>query len=141
MICIKIAYEFSAAKTLKQLIPSASLVYFSISAFVQYEINFLIRHRSLCTLYTKKLRHICISVDLQLKLFDSLVSPVFLYASEIWGFESKDSLEKIHLQFWKKTVLKLRNSTPNYMVYKELGRFPLETIVKHKLVLFRIIGE
>lgn len=58
-----------------------------------------------------------------------------LYASEVWGFESKDSIEKIHLQFCK-NILKLRSSTPNYMVYGELGRFPLETIVKRKMVLF-----
>ena len=38
-------------------------------------------------------------VDLQLKLFDSLVSPILLYASELWGFENKESIEMVHLQF------------------------------------------
>ena len=40
-----------------------------------------------------------ISVDLQLKLFDSLVEPILLYGSEVWRFENTCSLEKIHLQF------------------------------------------
>ena len=40
-----------------------------------------------------------ISVDLQLKLFDSLVEPILLYGSEVWRFENTCSLEKNHLQF------------------------------------------
>ena len=55
-------------------------------------------------------------VDLQLKLFDFLVSPILLYASEVWGFENKASIEKVHLQFCK-NILKVRSTTPNYMVY------------------------
>ena len=90
--------------------------------------------KSLYALY-KKIRNISIPVDLQLKLFDSLVSPILLYASEIWGFENKDGLERVHLQFCK-NILKVRGSTPNYMVYGELGRFSLDIIVKRRMVLF-----
>ena len=90
--------------------------------------------KSLYCLY-KKNQNICIPIDLQLKLFDSLVSPILTYSSEVWGFENKDSLERLHLQFCK-TILKVRNSTPNYMVYGELGRFPLEIIIKRKMIMF-----
>ena len=90
--------------------------------------------KSLYCLY-KKIQNICIPIDLQLKLFDSLVSPILTYSSEVWGFENKDSLERLHLQFCK-TILKVRNSTPNYMVYGELGRFPLEIIIKRKMIMF-----
>ena len=38
-------------------------------------------------------------VDLQLKLFDYLVSPILLYASELWGFENKESIEKYIYNF------------------------------------------
>jgi hypothetical protein len=55
-------------------------------------------HKSMYALY-KKIKNISIPVDLQLKLFDSLVAPVLLYASEIWGFENKNSIERVHLQF------------------------------------------
>jgi hypothetical protein len=70
-----------------------------------------------------------------LKLFDSLASPILLYTSEVWGFENKESIEKVHLQFCK-NVLKVRSTTPNYMVYGELGRYPMEVMVKCKIVLF-----
>ena len=82
----------------------------------------------------KKIKNISIPVDLQLKLFDSLVAPVLLYASEIWGFENKNSIERVHLQFCK-SILKVRNSTQNFLVYGELGRFLLETVVKQKMIL------
>jgi hypothetical protein len=51
-----------------------------------------------------------------------------------WGFENKNSIERVYLQFCK-SILKVRNSTPNFLVYGELGRFPLETIVKQKMIL------
>ena len=90
--------------------------------------------KSLYALYTK-IKNINIPIDLQLKLFDALVAPILLYSSEVWGFENKDNIEKMHLQFCKK-ILKIRNSTPNFMVYGELGRFPLEIIIKQKMILF-----
>ncbi len=37
--------------------------------------------------------------DLQLKLFDTLVIPIMLYGSEIWGYEHFDLLEKLQLIF------------------------------------------
>lgn len=42
----------------------------------------------------------------------------------------------MHLQICKR-ILKVRNSTPNFMVYGELGRFPMEIIVKRKeMIMF-----
>jgi hypothetical protein len=55
-------------------------------------------HKALFAVYRKN-RNISIHVDLQLKLLDSLVSPILLYASEVWGFENKESIEKVHLQW------------------------------------------
>ena len=42
----------------------------------------------------KKIKNISIPVDLQLKLFDSLVAPVLLYASEIWDSKIKIQLRE-----------------------------------------------
>jgi hypothetical protein len=61
-------------------------------------------HKALFAVYRKN-RNISIHVDLQLKLLDSLVSPILLYASEVWGFENKESIEKVHLQ-WGSPMLK-----------------------------------
>ena len=90
-------------------------------------------HKALFAVY-RKIINISIPVDLQLKLLDSLVSPILLYASEEWSFENKESIEKVHLQFCK-NILKVRSTTPNYMIYGELDKYPMEVMVKRKIVL------
>ena len=90
--------------------------------------------KALYSVYSK-IRNVNIPIDLQLKLFDSLVSPILTYSSEIWGFENKKLIEKIHLQFCKK-ILGVRSTTPNFMVYWELGRFPLDIQIKIKMLCF-----
>lgn len=42
----------------------------------------------------RKIQNISIPIDLQLKLFDSLVTPILLYSAEVWGFENKGNIEK-----------------------------------------------
>lgn len=91
-------------------------------------------NKSLYALYYK-IRNLSLPIDVQLKLFDTLVAPILVYASEVWGFENKQNIEKMHLQFCKK-ILNLRNNTPNYMVYGELGRFPIEIVIKLRMVTF-----
>jgi hypothetical protein len=44
--------------------------------------------------------------------------------SESSGFEKNNNIEKVHLQFLKKN-LGVRITTPNFLVYGELGRYPL----------------
>ena len=64
-----------------------------------------------------------------------MIEPILLYSSEVWGYENLKILEQIHLKFCKR-ILKVRNTTPNFIVYEELGRFPLE--IRVKLRLFQI---
>ena len=75
----------------------------------------------------------CRKCDLQ--LFDSLVTPVMLYACEVWGFEktANDMLEKLHLKFLK-YILHVKTSTCNNMVYGELGRYPLHIDIKKRMI-------
>jgi hypothetical protein len=73
--------------------------------------------------------------DLQLKLFDSLITPILVYSCEVWGFENKQGIEKMHLQYYCKRILNLRSSTPNFMVYGEIGRFPVEIISQIALIV------
>ena len=35
------------------------------------------------------------------KLFESLVSHIFLYASEVWGIYENENIDKIHIKFCK----------------------------------------
>jgi hypothetical protein len=43
--------------------------------------------KALYCLY-RKLRNISIPIDLQLKLFDTLIFPILTYGCEIWGYEN-----------------------------------------------------
>ena len=58
------------------------------------------------------------------QIFDSKVQPILLYASEIWGFQKLDSIEKVHIMACK-YFLNVPKRTPNKLVYGELGRYPL----------------
>jgi hypothetical protein len=78
---------------------------------------------------------LCIPVDLQLKLFDSIVLPILTYSCEVWGFENCAEIEKVHLRFCKK-ILKVRQTTSNYMVNRELGRYPLNIHINVRMIGF-----
>jgi hypothetical protein len=97
--------------------------------------------KALYSLY-KQIRNINIPIDLQLKLFDALVYPILTYSADIWGFENKNIIEQINLPFCKK-ILGVRTSTPNFMVYGELGRYPIELQIKIKMLCFwnKIVGN
>ena len=46
------------------------------------------------------------------------------YGCEVWGYHTVDDVEKVHISYLKR-ILKVRKSAVNYMVYCELGRFPM----------------
>ena len=83
----------------------------------------------------RKIRNISIPVDLQLNMFDTLIMPILTYGCEIWGFENIQTLEKIHLQFCR-NILKVRTSTPKYMIYGELGRTTIDVNIKVRMISF-----
>ena len=60
---------------------------------------------------------------------------MLLYGSEVWGYENLEILERVHLQFCKR-ILNLRLSTPNFMVYGELGRHHLNIRVQLRMISF-----
>ena len=72
-------------------------------------------------------------VSLALKLFDSLIKPIFLYASEAWEpFLNQDTvkwdyndIEKVHMQFLKR-VLGVNRATTNILVRGEVNRHSLQ---------------
>ena len=91
--------------------------------------------KALYCLY-RKLRNISIPIDLQFKLFDTLILPILTYGSEIWGYENTKQLEKLHLQFCR-NILGVRTTTPNFMTYGELGRTPIDILcIKLRIVNF-----
>lgn len=58
------------------------------------------------------------------KLFDTMVKPVLLYGSEIWGFEISETIENVHDQFCKR-YLKLPLHTTHILARGECGRYPI----------------
>ena len=68
-----------------------------------------------------------IETDIFFRLFDAQVSPMLIYASEVWGLASKETLqtiEKVHMYACKR-ILGVTPRTPNTLVQGELNRFPL----------------
>ena len=82
-----------------------------------------------------RINNLDLPIDLQLKLFDHTVLPIMTYGCEVWGFESCKILEPIHNQFLR-SILRARKSTPMYMIYAELGRYPIEITIKSRTIAF-----
>jgi hypothetical protein len=59
-----------------------------------------------------------------MSLFDTYISCILSYGCETWGSQKGEDIEKVHLNFLKRT-LKVRRSAVNVMVYWELGRVPM----------------
>ena len=71
-----------------------------------------------------------IPVQLMIKLFDSLIKPILTYGSDIWGIRESarlliDTFQRKFLKFH----LKVKGSTPDYMVYGESGVFPISNVI------------
>ena len=64
-----------------------------------------------------KTRKLGLPIDIQLQMFDSMVSPILLYCSEVYGFENCSIVEYIFIQFYK-IILHFKKSTSKtyYMV-------------------------
>jgi hypothetical protein len=72
---------------------------------------------------------------MQLELFDTMVVPILLYGAEVWGFENCNIIGNFHMQFCR-TILKVKKSTPHCVIYGELGRIPLNILIKARRVGF-----
>ena len=68
-------------------------------------------------------------------LFDKLITPILMYASEVWGFHKADAIERVHTIFCKK-VLHVRKNSCNSIVYGELGRQPLQTLRLYRIIKY-----
>ena len=74
-------------------------------------------------------------VDVMLELFDKTVLPIMLYGCEIWGFGNNNILETVFLKFCK-YLLGLKSSTPNCMVYGEVGCYPISVHIKVRMIVY-----
>ena len=67
-------------------------------------------------------------IDLQIKLFDSLVLPILLYGSEIWGYDNHENFEKLQRKFCK-LILNVSNRSSTNMVFGDLGRYCSDVVL------------
>ena len=65
-----------------------------------------------------------LSLHESFKLFDTYVTPVLLYGSEIWGYDYSPQIEQVHYQFCK-FLLNVSGKTNDLAAVGECGRFPL----------------
>ena len=76
-----------------------------------------------------------IPIDCQIEMFDKVIEPILLYGCEIWGMENTEKIEQFRLKSLKQ-ILQIRNSTPAYIIYGELGKMPLKTTIKTRMLRF-----
>ena len=79
------------------------------------------------------------------KLFDTMVTPILTYGSEIWGYKYAHIIENVHNQFCCR-YLKLYKNTFHSFVRGECGRYPLFVTyyckcIKYWLRLVRMSGN
>ena len=61
-------------------------------------------------------------VKTKLSLFDTLVVPIILYGSEVWGAYNIKEVDKLHIKFCK-LILGVRPQTSNVAVFGDLEDF------------------
>ena len=71
----------------------------------------------------------------RLDLFDKLITPILNYGSEVWGFHKSATIERVHLQFCKKTM-GVKQSTQNDFIYGELGRIYYQSLRYINIIKF-----
>ena len=83
----------------------------------------------------KKIRNLSLPFDIQIDLFDKMIKPILLYGCELWGVGNVDIIEKVQLKFFKQ-IFHLKNATPSYMIYGELGVTLLYVEIQQRIVSF-----
>ena len=68
-------------------------------------------------------------------LFDTLVKPIILFNSEIWGININKELEQFHLSFMRR-IVGVKKSTNNCLIYAETGRYPLYICIYIRIVKY-----
>lgn len=76
-----------------------------------------------------------LSIECQLDLFDKVIQPILLYGCEVWGTGNNSIIERVHLKFCK-LLMHGKKSTPDFMVYGELGRYPLDIFIKLRIIKY-----
>nr|WPH61295.1 reverse transcriptase [Somniosus microcephalus] len=91
----------------------------------------------------RKFYNIQIPIKIWLKIFDSIILPIALYGSEVWGplnHQSytkweKHTIEALHAEFCR-SILRTQRKTPTNACRAELGRYPLIINIQKRALNF-----
>lgn len=91
----------------------------------------------------KKSIQIEIPIRIWLKIFQSVIEPIALYGSEVWGpllnheFNKwdKSPIESLHVEFCR-SILRVQRNTPNNACRAELGQYPLLMRIQKRTIKF-----
>lgn len=112
-------------------------------SFVKTPIDLSIKAKRAIFSLNNKIKLSLLPVRLAIKVFNSQITPILLYGSEVWGpylnydFKSWDKCEteKISTQFLKR-ILGCAIQTPNLMVRSETGMRPLLCNIIRRSILY-----
>ena len=74
--------------------------------------------------FMEEVKNHSFNITTLISLFDTYVSPVLNYCSELWGYVKAQDIERVHTMFLKR-LLGVKQSISNGMVYCETGRLQL----------------
>ena len=81
------------------------------------------------------IRTLDLPINMQVDLLNRIIKLILLYCCEIWGFGNLDIIERVQLKIFKH-ILNLKRSTPSFMIYGELGVFPISIDIQSRMVSF-----
>ena len=78
-----------------------------------------------------------ISSEMLLKTFETMVKPILLYSSELWGYQMRDDdvTESTFVKFCKH-ILGVHRKTTNIAVLSKLGVYPLKIDTKLNMLMY-----
>ena len=76
-----------------------------------------------------------LDIRTKISLFDSMVTPILLYGSDVWGIYEYKDVDRLQIKFLKH-ILGVRQQTPNAAVLGEVGCLPLSVLAKIKSFKF-----
>ena len=83
----------------------------------------------------RKARKLFLPFDIQLILFDSMISPILLYGTEVWNCENVDIIDQFYFKICK-SLLDEKQTTPSGMIYGKVGTTSLHLKIKSRVFSF-----
>ena len=133
-------YDFYIYNTVIELVDS--LKYLGITLFKNgnwYRTQKCISQHASFALYNlfTVLKNIELPIEKKLKLFDTLVSSILNFGSEVWGTHSATDIDLVHTNFLR-FILGVKKTTNLAALYEELGRIPLSIYRKINMIKYWI---